>query len=203
VFRRRGSGQAEAPAAPTAGTAEEAPPGATRPGMTPRKGRPTPKRSEAERRRQPYSAPRDRKSASADYRARQREERQRRYQAMQRGEEWALPPRDRGAVKGLARDYVDSRRRLSEYYMYALIVLMVMVFIKSVLVQTVIPLLVIVLVVVMLAEGALIGRKVRALAQQRFPGQPTRGLAMYAAMRAMQIRRFRMPKPRVKPGDSY
>jgi hypothetical protein len=172
--------------------------------MTPRKGRPTPKRSEAERRRrQPYSAPRDRKSPGADYRARQREERQRRYQAMQRGEEWALPPRDRGPVRALARDYVDSRRRLSEYYMYALVVLMVMVFIKSVLVQTIIPLLVIVLVLVMLAEGAIIGRKVRTLAQQRYPGQPTRGLGMYAAMRAMQIRRFRMPKPRVKPGDSY
>ena len=170
--------------------------------MTAGKGRPTPKRSEAERRRQPYSAPRDRKAAGSDYRARQRTERQRRYQAMQRGEDWALPAKDRGPVRGLARDYVDSRRRLSEYYMYVLVVLMIMVFIRSVLVQTIIPGLVILLVLVMLVEGIFIGRKVKRMAAERFPKESTRGIGMYSAMRALQIRRLRMPKPRVKPGES-
>ena len=46
-------------------------------------------------------------------------------EAMQRGEEWALPPRDRGPVKALARDFVDSRRRVSEFYMYGLVFLLV------------------------------------------------------------------------------
>ena len=172
--------------------------------MTAGKGRPTPKRSEAERRRhQPYSAPRDRKAAGSDYRARQRAERQRKYAAMQRGEDWALPAKDRGPVRGLARDYVDSRRRLSEFYMYVLVILMVMVFMKSVLVQTIIPGLVIVMVLIMIGEGFFIGRKVRALAAERFPKESTRGIPMYAAMRALQIRRLRMPKPRIKPGQSY
>jgi len=172
--------------------------------VTAGKGRPTPKRSEAERRRhQPYSAPSNRKAAGGEYRARQRAERQRKYQAMQRGEDWALPAKDRGPVRGLARDYVDSRRRLSEFYMYALIVLMIMVFMKSVLVQTIIPGLVIVMVLVMLVEGLMIGRKVRALAHERHPGESTRGISMYAAMRALQIRRLRMPKPRIKPGESF
>ncbi len=44
---------------------------------------------------------------------------------MRRGEEWALQPRDRGPMKKLARDYVDAHRRPSEFYMYALIVLVV------------------------------------------------------------------------------
>ena len=86
------------------------------------KGRPTPKRSEAERRRRPYSAPGDRKEAKppvprapAPGRAPPSSRR------MQRGEQWALPARDRGPVKALARDYVDSRRRLSEFYMYGLL----------------------------------------------------------------------------------
>ena len=30
-----------------------------------------------------------------------------------------------------------------------------------------------------------------------------RGLALYSAMRALQIRKLRVPKPRVKPGDSF
>jgi hypothetical protein len=39
------------------------------------------------------------------------------------------------------------------------------------------------------------------LSAERFPGQSTRGLRMYAAMRALQIRKLRFPKPRVKAGD--
>jgi hypothetical protein len=36
---------------------------------------------------------------------------------------------------------------------------------------------------------------------ERLPGESARGLTMYAVMRALQIRRFRVPTPRVKPGD--
>ena len=178
-------------------------PAPARPGYTPGKGRPTPKRSEAGRRHGPYSAPRDRKGASADYRARQKTERSRRYAAMQRGEDWALPAKDRGPARALTRDYVDSRHRLSEYYMYALVVLMVLVFVKTPIVVSLIPALVIVLVLIMLVEGVLIGRKARKIAAERCPGESTRGLGLYAAMRALQIRRLRMPKPRIKAGESY
>ena len=151
--------------------------------VTAGKGRPTPKRSEAERRRRPVSAPGDRKEANRQYRDRQRQDRARRQQGMQRGEQWAMPPRDRGPVKALARDYVDSRRRLSEFYMYGLLVL--------------------VAVLVMLVEGIFIGRQVRALAEKRLPGESTQGVRLYAAMRALQIRQLRMPKPRIKPGESF
>jgi hypothetical protein len=172
--------------------------------ITPGKGRPTPKRSEAERRRrQPFTAPKDRKEAGRTNRDRQRQDRARRSEAMRRGEEWALPARDRGPVKGLARDYVDSRRRVSEFYMYGLLVLMVLLFVRTPLVQSIVPLLVLAAVIVMLAEGIFIGRRVRSMAQQRLPGEDTRGVRLYAAMRALQIRQLRVPKPRIKPGDSY
>lgn len=175
-----------------------------RPGLTPGKGKPTPKRSEAERRRhQPYSAPRDRKAASGDYRARARADRQRKYAAMQRGEDWALPPRDKGPVKALARDFVDSRRRLSEFYMYVLVILMVLVFIKTPLTQTIVPPAVILMVLIMLVEGIYVGRKARQLATERLPGESSRGIALYSAMRALQIRRMRVPKPRIKAGQPY
>jgi hypothetical protein len=47
----------------------------------------------------------------------------------------------------------------------------------------------------------LLGRQVRKLAAQRFPGERTKGLTVYSALRAMQIRALRNPKPRVKAGD--
>ena len=152
--------------------------------MTAGKGRPTPKRSEAERRRrQPYTAPKDRKEAARVSRDRQRT--------------------DRGPVRAFARDYVDSKRRFSEFYMYGLVVLLVLLFIRAPIVQTIVPLLVLGAVLIMAIEGILIGRKTKSLVAQRMPGESTRGLGLYSAMRALQIRRLRMPKPRIKPGDSF
>ena len=208
MFRRsrtgtdEGSGQDAVNGAAAASDADASP---ARPGaVTAGKGRPTPKRSEAERRRrQPYTAPKDRKEAARASRDRQRTDRSRRMDAVRRGEEWALPPRDRGPVKALARDYVDSKRRISEYYMYGLLGLLVLLFIRAPIVQTIVPLLVLAAVLIMGIEGVLIGRKAKVLAAERLPGQSTRGLGLYSAMRALQIRRLRVPKPRVKPGDSY
>ena len=207
MFRRsrtgtdEGAGQDAVNGAAAASDADASP---ARPGaVTAGKGRPTPKRSEAERRRRPYTAPKDRKEASRASRDRQRTDRTRRMEAVRRGEEWALPARDRGPVKALARDYVDSKRRISEYYMYGLLVLLVLLFIRAPIVQTIVPLLVLSAVLIMAIEGIFIGRKVKRIAAERLPGQSTRGLALYSAMRALQIRKLRVPKPRVKPGDSF
>jgi Protein of unknown function (DUF3043) len=207
VFRRSrtgtevGSGQDAASGADATSGADAA---LNSPAVTAGKGRPTPKRSEAERRRrQPYTAPKDRKEAARFSKDRQRSDRTRRMEAVRRGEEWALPPRDRGPVKALARDYVDSKRRVSEYYMYGLLVLLVLLFVPSLIVKTIVPLLVLSAVLVMAIEGFYIGRRVKAVAAERLPGESTRGLGLYSAMRALQIRKLRVPKPRVKPGDSF
>jgi uncharacterized membrane protein len=206
VFRRRQPTTADSPAEEAVGAPADAgqpDPAAGHPATTAGKGRPTPKRSEAERRRRPYNAPGDRKEANRQYREREREARTRRAQGLQRGEQWALPPRDRGPVRALARDYVDSRRRISEFYMYGLVVLLGLLFVRNALVQSIVPLIVLVFVVIMLVEGIIIGYRLRAMARERLPGESTHGVRMYAAMRALQIRRLRMPKPRIKPGDSY
>jgi hypothetical protein len=207
VFRLRRSAAEDAPAQDAADDSDALAPNelgvAKSSAVTAGKGKPTPKRSEAERRRrQPYTAPKDRKEAGRAQRTRDRGERSRRMEAVRRGEEWALPARDRGPVKALARDYVDSKRRFSEFYMYGLIVLLVLLFIRVPIVQTLVPALVIAAVAIMIVEGFFIGRRVRALAGERLPGQSTSGIAMYSAMRALQIRQLRMPKPRVKIGDT-
>jgi len=170
--------------------------------VTAGKGKPTPKRSEAERRRrQPFNAPADRKAAAQQSRDRDRTSRARRSEAYKRGENWALPRKDQGPVRALARDYVDSRRSISEYYMFAVLVLVILLFIPSLRKSAVIDYAVLALLLVIVTESVLVGGRVIKLAQQRFPGESTRGIRMYAAIRGTQIRRLRMPAPRVKPGD--
>jgi hypothetical protein len=180
-----------------------------RPAAETAKGRATPKRSEAERgRRQGITGTPSRsgsasrsgtKTSSADARA----DRLARNEAMRRGEEWALSARDRGPVKALARDYIDSRRRLSEYYMYLMIVLVIVLFVKKSGVQLYAEPIALVLILLVVVDAAWLRFKLTKLVQERLPGKSTRGLTMYAVFRALQIRRFRMPPPRIRPGDKY
>jgi hypothetical protein len=120
---------------------------------------------------------------------------------MKQGQEWALNPRDRGPARALARDFVDSKRRVSEYYMYILLVLVVALFTRNKAAQDYISPLILVLVVVILIDAQMIRRGLTKLIAERLPGESTRGLTLYAVMRALQIRRFRVPVPRVHPGD--
>ena len=169
---------------------------------TPPKAGPTPKRSEAEAsRRGPYQAPADRKAAARQSRERERSDRSKRTEALQRGEQWALPRKDRGPVRALARDVVDSRRGLSEYYLIAVIPIFVLIFLPYTSLKLAADALVVAILAVVALEGYMVGRKVQQLANQRYPGQNARGVRLYAAMRGTQMRRLRIPKPRVQPGD--
>lgn len=198
MFRRRNAATEDAPAEPTADEVK-AEAATARGAVTAGKGL-TPKRNEAERRRRYQLAPEDRKAAAKQTRGRDRADRVRKTEAMRRGEEWALPAKDKGPVRALARDYVDSKRRLSEFYMYGLVVLLFLLFLHSPVIQTVLPVILIVMVLIMAGEGFWIGSRVAKLANERYPGQSTRGIKMYSGMRALQIRKLRFPKPRVKPG---
>jgi hypothetical protein len=206
VFRRRSAGA-------TDGTAEDSPgaqspdgPAETKPRSSAEaaKGRPTPKRSVAEAKRRQPIAGSSRAPAgprTKEDKARARGNRANRYEAMRRGEGWALNPRDRGPVRALARDYVDSKRRVSEYYMYILVVLLAAVFVRSPAAQAIISPVVLLLILVIVVDATLIRRSLGRLMAERLPGESSRGLTMYAVMRALQIRRFRVPTPRVRPGD--
>jgi Protein of unknown function (DUF3043) len=197
VFRRRSADEPE-----VVDETPDEPVVSDRGGLTPGKGRPTPKRSEAERRRrQPYSAPGDRKAAANQARDRDRTARSRRMEAMKRGENWALPRKDQGPVRGLARDYVDSRRSISEYYMFGILALVILLFVPALRKSAVLDYLVLVLLLVIVVEAYFVGNRIIRLANQRFPGENTRGVRMYAAIRQTQIRRLRMPAPRVKVGE--
>jgi hypothetical protein len=206
VFRRSNAGATNGKAQDSEAAQSEGAPEKTRPTAEAGKGRPTPKRREAERNRYQSitggtsggrggsrGAPADKNAA--------RTERARRYDAMKRGEDWALGPRDRGPARKLARDYVDSQRRPSEYYMYVLIVLLIALLSRNKTLNTYVSPLVLLLIVVIAVDAYFIRRALHRLVAERLPGESARGLTVYAVMRTLQIRRFRMPAPRVKPGD--
>jgi hypothetical protein len=208
VFRRRSAGATDGTAQDSPGAHSPDGPAEAKQPRSPAeaaKGRPTPKRSEAERhRRQPITGSRAPATPrTPEDKAKARSERGRKYEAMKRGESWALNPRDRGPAKALARDYIDSKRRISEYYMYILVVLLAAVFLRNKTEQQYISPLVLVLVVIIVIDAQVIRRSLRKLVGERLPGESTRGLTMYAVMRALQIRRFRMPAPRVRPGEKF
>jgi hypothetical protein len=79
------------------------------------KGRPTPKRKEAESKRKVSSlAPIVTKDQKRTSKAQARENRIAQRAAYLRGEESALPARDRGPARRFVRNYVDSRRSTGE-----------------------------------------------------------------------------------------
>ena len=173
-----------------------------RPGVTAAKGRPTPKRSEAEKnRRGPYQAPTDRKSAGPRSKEQNRADRNRRMEAMRRGEDWALPRKDQGPVKALARDVVDSRRGISEYYLYGIVVLVAALFIPGLRKNFAVDYVILIILAVIVIEGWYVSNKVIRMAKERYPGQSIRGIRVYTALRGTQIRKMRVPAPRVTPRD--
>ena len=206
MFRRRSAGATDGTAQDSPGAQSPDGPAATKPRSPSEaaKGRPTPKRSVAEaKRRQPIAGSSRAPAAprTKEEKAKARTNRTSRYEAMRKGEAWALNPRDRGPARALARDFVDSKRRVSEYYMYILVVLLAAVFVRSKAAQTIISPLVLVLIVIIVIDASLIRRSLNRLMAERLPNESTKGLTAYAVMRALQIRRFRVPVPRVHPGD--
>lgn len=222
MFRRSSAGATDGKAQSSQGTAStqgtEPPeaPAKSKPPAQVGKGRPTPKRSAAEATRYrtitgartsgrgpaPAAGSTPKGKRTPEEKARDKAEWNKRQLAMKNGEDWALGPRDRGPARRLVRDFVDAHRRPSEYYMYALILLiLVLVAGKSdTAFNSVVQIVLIAIIVVIIVDAYFLRRAVLKLVGQRLPNESTRGLAFYAIMRALQLRRFRMPAPRVKPG---
>ena len=163
------------------------------------KGRPTPKRREAEQlRKQRMAAPKTRKDAAAQQREQRRAERMKMQMAMSSGDEAGLPARDKGPVRRFCRDYVDSRRNFVSYLLPCLVlILLVGVFPPAA--GLVVLLWLATIIFTVLDSGYLMWKLGQELAS-RFPNENTSGARLYALLRASQIRRLRLPKPQVDLG---
>jgi hypothetical protein len=168
------------------------------------KGRPTPKRSEKQRRRSGPVAPppMTRKEAAQRKKDQTRQARQRIRDGALRGEERYLSKRDAGPVRKLVRDIVDSRRNSGVLLLPIAVLLLVAQFsgnaflVEIALVMWIAGLLMVLLDLVMLA-GTL-RRRIR----REFPDvERTRGHVGYGLLRSTVFRRWRMPAAAVRPGE--
>lgn len=166
------------------------------------KGRATPKRREAEKgRRRAITAPKDRKQAYREARERQRDERKVSMQALRTGDERHLPPRDRGPVKRYARDIVDARRSVAEFFLPLAVVILLLTYAGSDWLKTIGSTLWLALVVLIVIDSVLLARRLKKGLARSHPAENHRGALPYALMRSMQIRKFRLPPPRIKAGS--
>ncbi len=194
-----------------------------KPAQTPGKGRPTPSRREAQGRKRGPVAPapmtraeararkkelrnsmtkEERKAASAERRTQANERRE----LMMQGDERYLPVRDKGPVKAYVRDLIDAKRHISTMFIPFAVAVMVFMFVTVNMPQLAgIPMLILLfMIVVMAIEGILTGRRINNRVRERWPDTTETGfrLGWYAFMRTTQLRRMRIPRPRVEPGDA-
>lgn len=166
------------------------------------KNRPTPKRRDQEAARKRPLVQADRKGAKAADREARRENARKMREAMVTGDDRHLPPRDKGPVRRFVRDAVDVRWNLGELLLPLMLAVLVLSLFAGTW-ATYVFLGVYVLILVAIVDVWLLWRRTKPKLLQRFGADTNlRGLAMYLAMRAFQMRRTRMPKPMVERGDT-
>jgi len=169
------------------------------------KGRPTPKRSEAEKaRKMRVKTPANSKDAQRHQRSQVKQRRREAREALVTGDISKMAPRDAGPVRAFVRDYVDVRRNAGVLFLPVAILIFGLNAgggnVPALRIASNLMLLAVVITIAV--DVRLLTRGVIRAVEERFPGTETKGLRMYAATRAIQIRRLRLPKPRVKRGDS-
>lgn len=161
-----------------------------------KKSQPTPTRREAEAaRRQRVNRTLTKKEARVEG------SRQARTQRMK-----AVSARDNTPEKALLRDYIDARFSLGELLLPSLVVILALSFAgtRYPKVTFFATLLMYVFIAGVLIDALVVmWRGYKRVLAARQPGASTRGLMMYGMNRCIQIRRFRMPPPRIKRGQAF
>lgn len=166
------------------------------------KGRPTPKRKDAQAKRVVNSmAPAANKAERAQQKELVRQQRAATRAAYMRGDENALPARDRGPARRYVRDLVDSRRSIGEYFLPLLVLVLLISRIAPL--QAVAVILMYFIMFSAIADWLVLSRRVKREVGAKFPDAPTRGLGMYAWSRSTQLRRLRAPKTQVTPASLW
>ena len=163
------------------------------------KGRPTPPRKEQEKlRKKPLVGDRS-KEAKALQKAKIREERQKARDGMMAGDERYLTIRDKGPQRKLARNVVDARFTAGELVLPLLFVVVLTTFIESYELQLFSLFAMWGIFGVVAIDAWIIGRSAKKIVRNRFGEDKLEsGIAWYAAMRSIQMRSLRIPKPQVK-----
>jgi hypothetical protein len=168
------------------------------------KGRPTPKRSEAQGRRTgpPPPPPTTRKEAYKRMRQNQAAGRADARRGAARGDDTYLPVRDRGPVRKLVRDVVDSRRNVGSFFLAIAAVALIGTVVPNIAVRTYATFLLFGFFILLVVDSFVLSRKINRKVGERFPDgqQKTGGMVWYGISRSTMIRRWRFPKPDVALG---
>ena len=166
------------------------------------KGRPTPKRKDAQAKVKVSSlSPVVTKEQKRAQKLASRQDRVNSRAAYLRGDESAMPLRDRGPERRFVRNYVDARRSIGEYFLPIIFFVLVLTLIQVPAVQFAAIALMYAVLIVAIIDGVFLGRKIKRIINAKYPTSSTKGLAMYAWLRSTQMRRLRAPHPQTKVGD--
>jgi hypothetical protein len=155
---------------------------------------PTPTRREAEAARRERLNP---TLSPADQRKRDRTAK-----AKAREESWVKVDEQPGRI--LLRDFVDSRKGITQWWMpiiitsLAIALAVMYIYPEGAAIATALPY---VAIFGLAIHITLLWRQFKPLHADRLPKEPLRGLLTYLINRMMNLRRFRNPLPRVNPGD--
>jgi hypothetical protein len=166
------------------------------------KENPTPTRKEAEaKRKQALKVPKDRKTARKAARERARKQRVEVREAMLRGEEWAMPVRDKGPVRKRVRYMVDARRSVGELFLPIAVVVLMFSLIPITQIQQLVYVVWVALMFATILDEFIIYFKIKKTLNQEFSDPKERkGAIAYGVLRALQMRSLRLPPPIIKVG---
>lgn len=166
------------------------------------KGKPTPKRKDVESaRKQGISVPKDPKAAKRAARERDRVARATSRAGLMAGDPNYFPRRDAGPVKAEVRDYIDRRRTVGEYFVPFAFIVLILGLINNATLQVVIIYVWTAILLLVVLDTILLGILLSKFLRNEFPEKSQRkGAVSYGVLRALQLRRFRIPPPRIRPG---
>ena len=165
------------------------------------KGHPTPTRKEKEEARKRPLVASDRTAARRQERTALQAQRERARIGMAAGEEKFLPARDRGPQKRYVRDYVDARFSVGELLIPLMLVVIILTFIPHAEVQSIGIIALWGFFIIAIADALFLGFQVTRKLGEKFGKDKVEKVRWYAAMRALQLRLMRLPKPQVKRGQ--
>jgi hypothetical protein len=117
-----------------------------------------------------------------------------------RGEESALPARDKGPARRFVRNYVDERKSVTEYFLVIIMFVLFLTLIPTPAVQLAAIALMYSAMVWIGIDGFLLSRRIKKAVTKEYPGTSTKGLGLYGWMRSTQLRRLRAPAPQTGRG---
>ncbi len=166
------------------------------------KGRPTPTRKQAEAENLRPLVPKDRKAETKAAKKRTRERENEQYDAMRTGDLAHMPKSERLPWRIYIRDYVDARFNVGEFFIpvaFVILILSVLVSVKWPSLSIPMLLLMYIYLVAVIADVVFMWHGLKKKLLDKFGEAAVRRgsrSGSYAWSRSIQLRRWRLPKPR-------